>query len=166
MRGSLEYVAGETGKFGEQVKIANLINTPEYLALRKAREANPVESLAADLFLAGLPAPVRELRFAPPRRWRADLSYPDLHILIEVEGGTYVQGRHVRPQGYENDAEKYNHAALDGWLVLRFTSAMVKDGRAVQVISRAWHQETARTKVIEAGITKGLARARESEAQA
>lgn len=149
---------------GDSVRIANIVTKAELPALRRqAKEAQLTEILAADLFVAGLPAPIREFRFAHPRRWRADLAYVDLRILIEIEGGTFIQGRHTRPLGYENDCEKYNKAALDGWLVLRFTSTMVRDGRAVQVISRAYHQETARTKVIEAGINKAMQRIRESE---
>ncbi len=76
------------------------------------------------------PLPEREYRFEPSRRWRFDFAWPDMLIAVEVEGGTRHQGRHNRHEGFENDCEKYNHAALVyGWYVLRFTSDMVKDGR-------------------------------------
>lgn len=85
---------------------------------------------------AGFSAPTLGYRFAPPRRWRFDLSWPDEHLAIEVEGGVYSGGRHVRGKGYEADLEKYNTAALAGWLVLRFTRRMIEDGTAVAMLGR------------------------------
>jgi very-short-patch-repair endonuclease len=85
----------------------------------------------------GLPEPVRELVFAPPRKWRFDLAWPALKLAAEADGGQWVQGRHNRGSGYEKDCEKTNTAQLLGWRVLRFTTNMVDDGRAVAVILRA-----------------------------
>jgi hypothetical protein len=79
---------------------------------------------------AGLPAPVREHRFAPPRRWRFDYAWPACRLALEIEGGVWVGGRHVRGRGFESDCEKYSEAALRGWRVLRVTPAMLRDGRA------------------------------------
>ena len=86
---------------------------------------------------AGLPEPEPEHRFHPPRRWRLDFAYVEEKIGIECEGGTWVSGRHVRPQGFQKDCEKYNQAALDGWCVLRFTAEMVKSGVALSKIEEA-----------------------------
>jgi hypothetical protein len=86
---------------------------------------------AAIVTAAGLPAPIREYRFAPPRLWRFDLAWPFLRLALEIEGGTWTAGRHVRGKGYENDCEKYNAAALAGWRVLRVTTDMIQDGRAL-----------------------------------
>lgn len=84
-----------------------------------------------------LPEPEREVRFHATRRWRFDLAWPSLHLAAEVEGGIWKGGRHTRGKGYEGDCEKYNSAALAGWRVLRFTTGMVKDGRAINVLERA-----------------------------
>lgn len=86
---------------------------------------------------AGLGQPVREWRFHPPRRWRFDLAFVLEKLAIEVDGATWTDGRHNRGGGYEKDAEKMNQAALDGWVVLRFTTAMVKDGRALETVREA-----------------------------
>ena len=95
------------------------------------------DTLAAVLRGAGLPAPVREHRFAPPRRWRFDYAWPAHRIALEIEGGVWAGGRHVRGRGYESDCEKYSEAALRGWRVLRVTPAMLRDGRALTLLERA-----------------------------
>ena len=91
----------------------------------------PEEQLALHIKAIGLPAPVREYKFAPKRRFRADFAWPERMVLAEVEGGTWSGGRHVRGKGYESDCEKYSIAAMLGYRVLRFTTAMVRDGRAI-----------------------------------
>ena len=87
--------------------------------------------------LAGLPAPTPELRFHPVRKWRLDLAWPEQRLFAEVDGGTWVGGRHNRGAGYERDCEKLNSACLEGWRGFRFTTAMVKDGRALAVLEQA-----------------------------
>lgn len=84
----------------------------------------------------GLIWPEREYRFAPPRRWRFDLAWPELKLAVEVEGGTFVSGRHSRGKGYEADCEKYAEALIAGWRVLRVTPHMIEDGRAVGFLER------------------------------
>ena len=95
------------------------------------------DTFDAVLCAAGLPAPIREHRFAPPRRWRFDYAWPAHRLALEVEGGTWKRGRHVRGRGYESDCEKYSEAALRGWRVLRVTPAMLRDGRALAMLGRA-----------------------------
>lgn len=65
--------------------------------------------------------PVREYRFHPTRKWRFDYAIPVLKIAIECDGGVWTGGRHVSPQGYLKDMEKFNAAAELGWVVLKFT---------------------------------------------
>lgn len=78
--------------------------------------------------------PVKEYRFAEPRKFRFDFCWADLWLAAEVDGGTWKQGRHVRGAGFERDCEKLNLAVLKGWRVLRFTTAMVNDGRALSCL--------------------------------
>ena len=73
----------------------------------------------------GGPDLVAEYRFAPPRRYRADYAHLGSRTLVEVEGGTWVRGRHSRPQGYASDCQKYNLATRLGWRVFRLTTDMV-----------------------------------------
>jgi very-short-patch-repair endonuclease len=85
----------------------------------------------------GLPEPVAEYRFHTTRRWRFDYAWPQLRLALEVDGGAWVGGRHTRGAGYEKDCEKLNAALLAGWRVLRFTTGMVQDGRALAVLQEA-----------------------------
>ena len=73
----------------------------------------------------------REYRFAPPRRWRADFAVPDRRLLIEVQGGHWVDGRHNRGDGYAKDLERQNAAQLAGWMVLQYTTDQVVSGEAI-----------------------------------
>lgn len=81
--------------------------------------------------------PVPEFRFHPVRKWRADFAFPARMILIEIEGGVWIQGRHQTGKGFSADCEKYSHAALLGYRVFRFTPDMVKSGEAVQMVMEA-----------------------------
>lgn len=94
-------------------------------------------SLVTQIVWLGLPEPSREFRFHDTRRWRFDLAWPDRKVACEVEGGTFVDGRHSRGRGFESDAEKYSEAAILGWLVVRATGDMVEDGRALALVERA-----------------------------
>lgn len=77
-----------------------------------------------------LPAPVRDKRFHPTRQWRADFRWPGLRVMVEIEGGVWSNGRHVRPAGYEEDCVKYNAATVMGYRVLRFTGGMLDEDPA------------------------------------
>ena len=62
-----------------------------------------------------------EYQFHPKRKWRFDYAIPNYRVAIEVEGGVWTQGRHIRPNGFLNDMEKYNAATVMGWRILRTT---------------------------------------------
>ena len=74
----------------------------------------------------GLPRPEREVRFAPPRRFRFDFAFPEQRVAVELDGGTWTRGRHVTGAGFEKDCEKMNLATALGWRVLRFTAGMLE----------------------------------------
>jgi len=88
-----------------------------------------------------LKKPDREFRFHPVRRWRFDFAWPDKMLAVEIEGGIWNKGRHVHPQGFIKDCEKYNHAAAMGWTVLRFGPNEVKSKEAIQFIKRVYNNE-------------------------
>lgn len=85
----------------------------------------------------GIPAPVAEFRFHPTRKWRADFAWPDAKVLLEVEGGIFIQGRHSRGTGMQKDMEKYNNAALLGYRVLRCTPKTLTDPATFEMLRAA-----------------------------
>jgi hypothetical protein len=70
--------------------------------------------------LNGLPTPETEFKFHPTKKWRFDYCFTYYRVAIEVEGGIFSNGRHVRGIGYARDMEKYNAAALLGYRILRY----------------------------------------------
>jgi very-short-patch-repair endonuclease len=102
------------------------------------------QTLAAQLEQAGIPFE-REYRFHPRRRWRADFHVGDMFsgrpimrpILVEIDGGAFIGGRHSRGQGVANDAEKQSAAAILGYRVIRATPAQVADGSCLSWIQQA-----------------------------
>lgn len=122
--------------------------------------------LARKLVKAGLPEPKMEHVFAPPRRWRIDLAYPDIKLALEVEGGTYSRpvvcsyckkpvvrytksgkvtrvyegGRHTSGVGYLSDLEKYNQLSLRGWLLIRLTPKMVISQTSWRIVIDAYNK--------------------------
>jgi len=81
--------------------------------------------------------PEREYQFCK-RKWLLDFAWPDKKLAVEVEGGTtFGKSRHSRGEGFEQDARKYNTAALLGWRILRFTTQMVVTGEAIDTVREA-----------------------------
>jgi hypothetical protein len=74
--------------------------------------------------LPGLPTPAEEYVFYEFRRWRFDFAFVAEKIAVEVEGNAWNVkggGRHMQ----DSDLDKYNHAALYGWRVFRFSPGML-----------------------------------------
>jgi len=94
------------------------------------------------------PALEKEYRFHPIRKFRFDRAHPGWKIAIELEGGTWTQGRHVRGDGFSRDCEKYNLAGLNGWTVFRFTSDMLANdpARHLQPVIRLMSQTKCRVR--------------------
>lgn len=98
----------------------------------------PEEIFALQIQAVGLPKPTRELRFHHTRKWRFDFAWSDHMVAFEIEGGIHrKQSRHTTPEGFTEDARKYNEATLLGWKVYRVTSQMVKLGEAVALLEKA-----------------------------
>ncbi len=94
-----------------------------------------------------IPSPEPEYRFHPSRKWRFDFAWPRHLVAVELEGGVYgkhiychvcgtkqrarkkdgslgkpisLGGGHTRFHRFMSDKEKYNAAAMMGWMILRF----------------------------------------------
>ncbi len=96
-------------------------------------------SLEVQIQLAGLPEPlIDQFRHDPNRKFRWDLAWPDhpARLLVDVSGGVYSGGQHVRGKGYEDDTTKWNSAVAMGYRVLIFTPKAIASGEAVGLIKR------------------------------
>ena len=76
-------------------------------------------------FAPDAPEPVAEYRFAPPRRFRLDFAWVPQRVGVELQGGTFTQGRHTRGTGYERDCEKHNLLQSAGWRCYYVTAGML-----------------------------------------
>ena len=65
---------------------------------------------------------VRQFQPFKGRRFKCDFFLPDYNVVIEIEGGQWINGRHQRGTGYKNDIEKYNMITLAGYKILRLTT--------------------------------------------
>ena len=68
-----------------------------------------------------------EVIFHDVRGWRFDYAYLDKKVAVEIHGGIFSKGRHVRPLGYMEDRDKVNEAQLHGWIVLEFPIPTLTD---------------------------------------
>ena len=81
-----------------------------------------------------------EYRFCTTRKWRFDFAiFGTLRYFlfaVEIDGGSWIQGRHNTGSGSKADREKFNFAAFAGYRVLKFTPQEVLKGEAVAFIKQ------------------------------
>jgi len=90
--------------------------------------------------LSGLPRPIPEYRFSPPRRWRFDWAWPAVQgggLALEKQGGLFIQGRHSRGAALLQEHEKLNEAAAQGWGILYTTPDQLESAALLNLIRRA-----------------------------
>jgi len=130
-------------------------------------------ALGTILPMYGIPVPTMGHLFAKEamgRNWEADLSWPELKMAIEIDGGTFAKqkasakslpaggdvdgatfasllagtdargGRHNSGTGFLKDMEKRNAYAVLGWRVLHVTPGMVENGSAATLARYWWLQ--------------------------
>lgn len=95
---------------------------------------NAEDMLAFQIKAAGLPDPVRQHFYAPPRKLRADFAWPERRLLVEVQGGVFNRKAHGSITGVLADIDRLNAATIAGWHMLRFVPDQVKNGSALAVI--------------------------------
>ena len=104
--------------------------------IAKAKREALEDKLWGDLMVRNL-WPIRQFHFHPVRQWRSDLAFPDHNLLIEVDGGEWVNGAHNRGAGSARDNEKDHAAIAMGYRVLHFTGSQVRSGYAAREIAEA-----------------------------
>lgn len=66
------------------------------------------------------------------RRFRTDFYCPNLKLIVEVNGGEWKQGRHVRGQGYADDLRKANISQLNDFYYLQYTYTQLNEGKLIE----------------------------------
>lgn len=107
----------ETRKFEELQRLRN----PPKPKAHGAKYSLPV--VLAFFAECGLPTPTPEYRFDPDRKWRFDFAFHPYSskVALEVQGGLFSAGAHVRGAALMREYEKLNRAAVLGWRVLFVT---------------------------------------------
>lgn len=67
-----------------------------------------------------------EHKFDSERKFKFDYANLRLKIAIEIEGGIYTGTGHAKTGRYLKDMEKYNMAAIKGWIILRYAHGQEK----------------------------------------
>lgn len=94
------------------------------------RSSDPYEFFQR-LLTAAFPGVIPEYRFHHKRKWKIDYWLPIQKVGIEIEGGIWTGGRHIRPSGFIKDIEKYNTAALMGIKIYRVAYPDLKSVRKI-----------------------------------
>jgi hypothetical protein len=129
-------------------------DSPELAARRKAA-ARIARTHAQRMFEAqcearGLPVPTPEYQFAleEGREWAFDWLF-DGWLALEVEGGVFGKGAacpvckrrpagaHSSVEGIKRDIEKYNRAAMLGYVVIRCLPEDITSGAAFALVEEA-----------------------------
>ena len=96
----------------------------------------------------GLPVPVHEYQFHPTRKWKFDYLFGD-NVALEVEGGLFGVGQpcptckrravagHSSIERIKRDMEKYNAAAVLGYVILRCLPEDIESGAAFALVISA-----------------------------
>ncbi len=92
----------------------------------KVKPRKPSVDLSPQFLAYGIPPPVKEFVFHPTRKWRFDWAWPEHKIALEIDGGLFMNGRHSRGKGREEDYVKDFNALLLGWRVVRVSTGQMK----------------------------------------
>ncbi len=87
--------------------------------------------------LDGPPEPERQVKFHPSRNWAMDFGWPIWKVAVEIQGGAFVKGAHVRGVRQAEDFRKLNAAMELGWICHQFNVKNMESepGRIVEQVA-------------------------------
>ena len=103
----------------------------------QARQRKLRDAMMVHIRAHGVPMPIAEYRPSGKRDWRIDLAWPVDRVALELHGGIWSDGRHVRGKGFRQDREKMNELQLLGWTVIEATPEHIRSGQAIEWVLRA-----------------------------
>lgn len=89
-----------------------------------------------------------EFKFHDERQWRNDYLHRPTKTIIELDGGVYSGGRHVRPKGFIDDCVKLNEATMLGYFLIRIPTGFATEhyiGRIIQHLRTAQNDQSKTT---------------------
>lgn len=106
-----------------------------YRVLKAAQEQEANDAMAWHLTQLNAPAFQREYFFAKPeRQWPADFAWPEHRLIVEIDGGLWINGGHSRGRGRLRDMERDNWCVMHEWKVLRFSAEDARNGNAALIV--------------------------------
>lgn len=107
-------------------------------SLRQPNKKTPVEELLhTQLKALGITGYQRNVKFIPKRRFEADFYFPELRMVVEVDGGIWLpKSGHTSGEGYQRDRRRDQLALAHGLQTLRFTSEQIRSGEAIDYLMR------------------------------
>lgn len=108
-------------------------------AAKLPKLSEPEERLAFHMRAEGIKNFVRQFKWHPERKFLADFAWPELKLIVEVQGGVHIRGArsHTGRKGYEQDRARTNEAVILGYRILEFTPHQIKNGYAIRTVRRA-----------------------------
>lgn len=73
----------------------------------------------------GAPSPIPQYMFHEDRNWAFDFIWLDHMVALDIQGGTFVRGKHARGAAMAKDYQKMNNAVLMGWRVFQADTSML-----------------------------------------
>jgi very-short-patch-repair endonuclease len=117
-------------------------SSPEVKALRDELRRNAAFLKLLRLLLFAEFDVRLEHRFHPSRKWRFDLALLDVRLALEIDGGSWIHGRHHRPAGRDADNEKDREAQRLGWMIVRVSWPHVISGEALALLLQYAEERT------------------------
>jgi hypothetical protein len=125
--------ATETIDYG-QLRQAGDLGAGGGQALEAMQPANALAAKFEHLWAEwGGPPLAKEYKFHTRRRWRFDYYHEPTKTAVEIHGGVWSNGRHVRGSGFLNDLEKLNAAAMQGITVLQLGTGQVDAAHVAEI---------------------------------
>lgn len=113
--------------------------------IKQKTKKTPLEDkFAEQLEERGITGYERNVRFIPKRKFEADFYWPDLKLVVECDGGTWLpKGGHTSGAGYQSDRERDLEALLIGIITVRVTSTQIHSGWAINKFEQLYRKRKA-----------------------
>lgn len=106
--------------------------------LKNSQKRGALEDVfTVQLGKAGISGFVRNSRFIPKRRFEADFYFPELRLVVEVDGGLWMpRGGHTSGGGAKRDRERDILAYITGQiLTIRVATDHIRTGEAIDWVT-------------------------------